>query len=103
MYRKSPISSFFFFFFFSYVLDIPKEKMAKLFANSGDTDQTLYSAASDLGLHSLPVTLLWVSKLKWVKTAVRYYSYVRLYQTNVCYGCTTVILVSAFACHLLLR
>ena len=28
--------------------------MAKLFANSGDPDQTLHSAVSDLGLHCLP-------------------------------------------------
>ena len=28
--------------------------MAKLFANSGDPDQTPHSAASDLGLHCLP-------------------------------------------------
>ena len=41
--------------------------MAKLFANSGDPDQTLRSAASDLGLHCLPVTLLRVSRLQWVK------------------------------------
>ena len=44
--------------------------MAKLFANSGDPDQTPHSAASnaasDLGLHCLPVTLLWVSRLQWV-------------------------------------
>ena len=32
--------------------------MAKIFANSGDQDQTPRSAASDLGLHCLPVTLL---------------------------------------------
>ena len=41
--------------------------MAKLFANSGDPDQTPHSAASDLGLHCLPSTLLWVSQLQWVK------------------------------------
>ena len=41
--------------------------MAKLFANSGDPDQMPHSAASDLGLHCLPVTLLRVSRLKWVK------------------------------------
>ena len=40
--------------------------MAKLFANSGDPDQTPHSAASDLGLHCLPVTLLRVSRLQWV-------------------------------------
>ena len=43
-------------------------KMAKLFANSGDPDQTPRSAASDLGLHCLPSTLLRVSRLQWVKT-----------------------------------
>ena len=41
--------------------------MAKLFANSGDPDQTPRSAASDLGLHCLPITLLRVSGLQWVK------------------------------------
>ena len=41
--------------------------MAKLFANSGDPDQTPRSAASDLGLHCLPITLLRVSQLQWVK------------------------------------
>ena len=40
--------------------------MAKVFANSGDPDQTPHSAASDLGLHCLPSTLLWVSRLQWV-------------------------------------
>ena len=44
-------------------------KMAKLFANGGDPDQTPRSAASDLGLHYLPITLLRVSRLQWVKTA----------------------------------
>ena len=32
------------------------KKMAKLFANSGDPDQTLRTAASDLGMHCLPIT-----------------------------------------------
>ena len=41
--------------------------MAKLFANSGDPDQMPRSAASDLGLHCLPITLLRVSRLQWVK------------------------------------
>ena len=40
--------------------------MAKLFANSGNPDQMLYSAASDLGLHCLPVTHFGVFNLKWV-------------------------------------
>ena len=40
--------------------------MAKLFANSGDPDQMPHSAESDLGLHCLPITLLWVSQLQWI-------------------------------------
>ena len=32
--------------------------MGKLFANNGDPDQTPHSAASDLGLHCLLITLL---------------------------------------------
>ena len=40
--------------------------MAKLFANSGDLNQTPRSAASDLGLHCLPITLIQVSRLQWV-------------------------------------
>ena len=35
--------------------------MVQLFANSGDLDQMPHSAASDLGLHCLPVTPLVVS------------------------------------------
>ena len=38
--------------------------MAKLFANSGDPDQTPRSAASDLGLHCLPITYLQVFQLQ---------------------------------------
>ena len=41
--------------------------MAEVFANSDDPDQTPLSEASDLGLHCLPVTLLGVSRLQWVK------------------------------------
>ena len=37
--------------------------MVELIANSGDPDQTPPSAASDLGLHCLPVTVLRVSGL----------------------------------------
>ena len=36
--------------------------MAKLFANSGDPDQT-----PDLGMHCLPITLLQVSQIQWAK------------------------------------
>ena len=36
--------------------------MVELFANSGDPDQMPHSAASDLGLHCLPFTILGVSR-----------------------------------------
>ena len=42
--------------------------MVELFANSEDPDQTPRSAASDLGLHCLPIILLGVSRLQWLKT-----------------------------------
>ena len=41
--------------------------MVELFANSEDPDRTPHSAASDLGLHYLPITLSGVSRLQWVK------------------------------------
>ena len=41
--------------------------MVELFANSEDPDQMSHSAASDLGLHCLPITHLGVSRLQWVK------------------------------------
>ena len=41
------------------------EKMAKLFANSGDPDQMPQDVACDLGLHCLPITLFRVSRLQW--------------------------------------
>ena len=44
-------------------------KKAKLFANSGDPDQTPQNAASDLGLHCLPISRLGVSRLQRVKKA----------------------------------
>ena len=39
--------------------------MTELFASTGDPDQMPQNAASDLGLHCLPITLLGVSRLKW--------------------------------------
>ena len=45
--------------------------MVELFANSGDPDQTLRSASSELGPHCLPITILGVSKLQWVKSDVK--------------------------------
>ena len=38
-----------------------------LHANIVDPDQTPHSAASDLGLHCLPKSLLWDASHKWVK------------------------------------
>ena len=49
-------------------LGIPKEKTVKLFANSEESDQTPWSAASDLGLHCLVITLLRASQLQWVNS-----------------------------------
>ena len=37
------------------------------YANSADPDQTPHNAASDLGLHCLPMPLLWDARLKWVQ------------------------------------
>ena len=48
-------------------LEIPRE-VALQFANSGEPDQTLQNAPSDLGLHCLSVTHFGVLRLKWVKT-----------------------------------
>ena len=44
--------------------------MTKPFANNGDSDQMPHFAASGLGLHCLSVTLLGVSRLKWVKVPI---------------------------------
>ena len=40
-------------------------------ANSVDSDQTPRSVASDLGLHCLPMSLLWDARLKWVNWILR--------------------------------
>ena len=41
--------------------------MVELLANSGGPDQMPHFVASDLCLHCLPIMLLGVSRLKWVK------------------------------------
>ena len=48
------------------------------------TDQSPRSAASDLGLHCLPTSLLWGTRIKWVKILSKHvvnrpvmYSYVK--------------------------
>ena len=57
--------------------------MAKLFANSGDPDQTLHSTASDPNLHCLPTTFLGVSRLRGyvIKTECGHDAYFSLYKT----------------------
>ena len=45
--------------YYSYFIEIPVFDV--------DPDQMLCSAASDLGLHWLPITLFGVSRLTWVK------------------------------------
>ena len=49
-------------FILSCFVEIPE-----LNANTVDPDQTPHFAASDLGLHCLPVSLLWDARLIWVK------------------------------------
>ena len=63
-------SSFDFMHVRLYDLDIPTEKMVKLFANSVARDQTPRSVASDLGLHCFPVTRLGVFSLQWFKDSL---------------------------------
>ena len=41
-----------------------------LLENSLDPDQMPHDVASDLGLHCLPMTLLCVSRLAWVKICI---------------------------------
>ena len=43
-------------------------------ANSVAPDQTPRSVASDLGLHCLPMSILWVARHKWVIISVRRYA-----------------------------
>ena len=50
----------YFFIFILFRIDIPVK-------NSEDPDQTPRSAASDLGLHCLPVSQNWDAKFMWVK------------------------------------
>ena len=46
--------------------------MVKLFENSEDPDQMPHSAASDVGLHCLPITLLGVSRPRCVKAGLHW-------------------------------
>ena len=47
-------------------LAIPREKWFN-YLQTVETDQMPHSAASDLGLHCLPITLLSICRLKWFK------------------------------------
>ena len=66
--------------------------MVELFANSGDPDQMPHSAASDLGLHCLAITLLGISRLQWVNVllclvgAVRYCEHIVGEETAGCFA-----------------
>ena len=76
--------------------------MVELFANSGDTDQTLHSATSDLGLHCLQSTLFGVSRLQWVNIV---YSTVRktyLELSKAALNSEVVLLWSGLNCRILL-
>ena len=51
-------------------------------ANSVDPDQMLHSPASDLALHCLPLTIFWVSRLKFIAHDVLFfYIYIIFWQT----------------------
>ena len=65
-----------------------KRKMVKLSVNSEDPDQTPHSAASDLGLHCLPITLLGVSRLQWVNKCVDWAIKFQINQSRYCILCT---------------
>ena len=50
-----------------YAIQIFLRKMVEPFAITGDPDQMPHSAVSEMSLHCLPITLLGVSRLQWVK------------------------------------
>ena len=62
--------------------------MAKPSANSGDPDQTPHSAASDLGLHCLSITIdpIGVSRLQWVNNNMMDNSYQHYYKNRTISG-----------------
>ena len=69
--------------------------MAKLFANSRDPEKMMLSATSELNLHCLPITLLWVSRLKFKQYLVQLFSFTyvmneRLMLNAVCSNCITL-------------
>ena len=51
-------------------------EISELNANNADPDKTPCSVASDLGLHCLPMSLLWDARLKWVKFVTVLHKYI---------------------------
>ena len=60
MNKKGCLVSFFF--------NIYSKFLYQLVANRVDPDQRPHSVVFDLGLHCLPMPLLWDTRHKWVKT-----------------------------------
>ena len=59
--------------------------MVELFAKSGDPDQTPHSAASDLGLQCLSITLFGVSRQQWVKRTLVTQGSILIQDVNIFY------------------
>ena len=65
-------------------------------ANTVDSDQTPQSAASDMGLHSLPMFILWDARHKWVNVGTEtqtdtiqidvYFEYIQILQSDCMIG-----------------
>ena len=69
--------------------------MSELKANSVDPDQTPRSAASDLGLYCLPVSLLRDTRLKWVNVV----AHLLLSVSSTCTLTKTNITISGLSCR----
>ena len=70
--------------------------MVELFANSGYPDQTSRSAASDLGLHCLPITLLGVSRLQCAINATLISMFIRAFRSGSLQFVCTILLSLLF-------
>ena len=71
------------------------KKISVLNANSVNPDQMPCSAACDLGLHNLPMSLLWDARHKWSFTVYHgcHRSTDFLWDLQICYGCFTQVSV----------
>ena len=70
-------------------LDIPRDKWLNCLQNSGDPDQMLHSAVSDLCLYCLPMPFLWDARHKWVNVVsyvIREVTFIQDRQ-NLCLYC----------------